>query len=90
MRFDLIPCPDCGSAAKLEEGRYRGTSQIYSYVHCTNPLCHLSRYTLHFVSSSPQKSDEIAASTWNERYAGVVCERNTLSTAKGAANTAAC
>lgn len=74
MKFDLIPCPDCGAAAELQEGFYRGTNQIYSYVHCTNPLCHLFKYTLHFTSVTPQRSDEIAASSWNERYAGIVCD----------------
>lgn len=71
MEFHLTPCPDCGSAAELKEGRYIGTSQIYSYVHCTNPLCHLFSNSLHFTSSSPEKSDEWAAECWNERYAGI-------------------
>jgi hypothetical protein len=73
MKFQLIPCPDCGSAAEVKEACYLGTAQVYSYAHCTNPLCHLFSHNIHFTASTPEKSDEFAACSWNDRYAETEC-----------------
>lgn len=72
MKANLIPCPDCGASAEVEQGCYVGMSLTYSYAHCTNPGCHLYRHTLHFTAPTPLESELRAAQSWNERYAGTV------------------
>jgi hypothetical protein len=72
MKVDLIPCPDCGAPAEVKRGRYVGTDQIYSTVHCKNFLCILFSHTLHVTAATPEESDIRAAQSWNERYAGIL------------------
>ena len=71
MEANLIPCPDCGAAAEVKQGSYPDLAQLYSYVHCTNPDCHLYRHTLRFTAATPMKSQLRAVQSWNERYADV-------------------
>lgn len=78
MKYQLIPCPDCGSAVELKEETYIGSSQLYSYVHCTNPLCHLFFHSPHFTGSTAEESDAYAARSWNERYAETECVNDSL------------
>ena len=68
MSMNLIPCPDCGAAAEVQQGRYSGMELSYSYVHCTNPSCHLYCHTLHFTALSLAESDLRAIQSWNEPY----------------------
>lgn len=69
MKIELLSCPDCGSSAEVNEAFFWGTTQSYSYVHCTNPLCHMSSHNPHFTGHSPEENDENAAISWNERFA---------------------
>jgi hypothetical protein len=69
MNIDLIPCPECCSPAEIKHFLFHGTSQPYSYVHCTNPACHLFSHNPHFTGHSLEENDENAALSWNERYA---------------------
>lgn len=72
MSTQLIPCPDCSASAAVKQGRYSSMELGYSYVHCTNPSCHLYRHTLHFTALTPEESDLRAIQSWNERYVDIL------------------
>lgn len=77
MEAKLIPCPDCGAAAEMQQGSYPDLALLYSSVHCTNPDCHLYRHTLRFTAATPMESELRAVQSWNARYADVLPQEAT-------------
>jgi len=80
MEAKLIPCPDCGAAAEVQQGSYPDLALPYSSVHCTNPDCHLYRHTLRFTAATPMESELKAVQSWNARYADVLPQEVTRRT----------
>ena len=93
MDARLLPCPECGAAVEVKASCYAGTETLYSYAHCTNPKCILHAHTAHFsdCSCSPERNQEDAIRSWNERYAGTeprLRRRDTQDSERNAGETA--
>jgi hypothetical protein len=67
MDRELKSCPLCGSKAELKESHYLESELPYSYVHCINDECALSRNTAHFSGSDENRNSQNAAAAWNKQ-----------------------